>query len=379
VVPERRNANDKAGVQAEISQAIFNSDMLRLARGAQGWTQLDLANRLTISQGKLSKWEDGLLVPSGEDVDRIAALLEFPSAFFFQPDQIYGFGSCCLYHRKRKSVPLKTLNLIHDRINVIRIHLSRLVRRASMQAALEFPQLDIDEYGNNPERIANLVRSTWKMPIGPIRNLLHWVEAAGGIVIPMQMGTDRINAVSMWPRELPPLFFINNRIPADRWRFTLAHEIGHLVMHQTPTPDAESEAERFASELLMPSQQISPDLVGLDLAKAARLKHKWRVSMQALILKARDTGRITPRKCKSLYSYMGKLGYRKVEPESIAPETPATVSSIVRLYTDQLGYSMQDVAKVSLCLTESQFRNRVLGENHRIRILKNNLHHTTFN
>jgi Zn-dependent peptidase ImmA (M78 family)/DNA-binding transcriptional regulator YiaG len=344
------------------SSPSFNPEMLRLARGSRPFTQSELAEQLGISQSKIAKWEDGLLVPSSPDVTRLAAILEFPDDFFFQPDRVYGFGSCCMYHRKRKSVPLKTLNLIHDRINVIRMHVSRLIRRTQLEPSLELPRLDIDEYGSSPERIAQVMRATWRMPSGPIKSLIYWVEAAGGIVIQMNMGTDRINAVSMWPPNLPPLFFINSKIPADRWRFTLAHEIGHLVMHQTPTPDAEREADRFASEFLMPSREIGPELSRLSLPIAARLKHRWRVSMQALIMKAKDTGQISPAKCKSLFSYMGKLGYRKVEPEMISPETPTTIRSIIKLHTETLGYSMEKVANVSLCLTESQFRSRVLGD-----------------
>lgn len=50
---------------------------------------------------------------------------------------------------------------------------------------------------------------------------------------------------------MPPLFFVNVTIPADRVRFSLAHEIGHIVMHQLPTDDMEREADRFASFALI--------------------------------------------------------------------------------------------------------------------------------
>ena len=41
----------------------FNPDMLRLAQGSQERTQTALAAAISVSQGKVSKWEDGLLTP----------------------------------------------------------------------------------------------------------------------------------------------------------------------------------------------------------------------------------------------------------------------------------------------------------------------------
>jgi Zn-dependent peptidase ImmA (M78 family) len=71
----------------------------------------------------------------------------------------------------------------------------------------------------------------------------------------------------------------------------LSHELGHLVMHRFPSPQMESEANEFASALLMPRNEVTIALRGkLDLGRLAALKPEWRVSMQALLYRAQRLG-----------------------------------------------------------------------------------------
>ena len=337
----------------------FNADMLRLARGAQGETQTQLAKALSVYQGKVSKWEDGLSLPSEEEIERIARHLQYPVVFFFQQDAVYGFGTCCLYHRKRKKLAVKTLNVIHDRINVMRIGIARLLRNVD-ELPVQFERMDVDEY-DSPEQIAQLTRAAWQMPYGPVRSLVAVVEAAGGIVVQCPFGTSQLDAVSQWPRGMPPLFFVNTDNPVDRWRFTLAHEVGHIIMHRVPTANAEEEADRFASEFLMPKRDVALDLHSLTVQKALRLKPRWRVSMQALIRRARDVGTITDRKYTSLFTYLSKLGYRKNEPGPLAPEHPTTLQRLIDVHFEHLGYSFSELSKLVFC-TEQRFRADYLNE-----------------
>ena len=64
-------------------------------------------------------------------------------------------------------------------------------------------------------------------------------------------------------------FFVNTEIPGDRLRWTLAHEIGHVVMHLMPSPDQEKEADRFAAERLAARAFPPLDAPSFDRATAA--------------------------------------------------------------------------------------------------------------
>jgi Zn-dependent peptidase ImmA (M78 family) len=105
-------------------------------------------------------------------------------------------------------------------------------------------------------------------------------------------------------------------------------------MHELPTGDQESEADRFASELLMPSNSIRDELTKLDLPKLVRLKPRWGVSMAALIRKARDVSAISDHEYKQLNIALSTAGYRTNEPVPLHEELPSLVDDAVRQRLD---------------------------------------------
>ncbi|WP_410672237.1 ImmA/IrrE family metallo-endopeptidase [Amycolatopsis sp. cmx-4-68] len=68
--------------------------------------------------------------------------------------------------------------------------------------------------------------------------------------------------MSTWPTGQQPLILLNRGRLPDRERFTLAHEVGHLLMHELPADDQEKEADRFAGEFLAPAEELEPLLWG---------------------------------------------------------------------------------------------------------------------
>jgi Zn-dependent peptidase ImmA (M78 family) len=48
-------------------------------------------------------------------------------------------------------------------------------------------------------------------------------------------------------------------------RWTLVHEIGHILMHRFPTDNMEREADEFAAEFLLPAKDVKPQLYDLTL------------------------------------------------------------------------------------------------------------------
>jgi Zn-dependent peptidase ImmA (M78 family)/transcriptional regulator with XRE-family HTH domain len=335
-----------------------NPHMLAIARESRALSQTELAAALGVTQGKISKYEAGFSTVSDADLDRLANILEYPKEFFFLTDNVLGLGSCCIHHRKRQSLPVKELRAICAIINVARFHVGPLLAGVDIGGRNSFHRMDVDEY-ESPEAVAKLVRTIWQLPMGPIRSLVSAVENAGGIVFQFPFGTDKIDAVSQWPRNMPPMFFINKDLPVDRWRFSLAHELGHVIMHAVPPPDAERQADRFASELLLPAREIVGDLNSLSLAKAARLKMYWRVSMQAIIRRAKELKAISDRHYRSLQTQMSKLGYRKDEPAPLSPEEPTVIRDTIKVHCEGLGYDVAQLSALTRC-TEHHFRRLFL-------------------
>jgi Zn-dependent peptidase ImmA (M78 family)/DNA-binding XRE family transcriptional regulator len=343
-----------------MTREIFNPDMLILARESRSVTQSELAKRLSVSQANISKIEAGMLGISDEQIKHIAEILDYQESFFFQPSPRHGFASNCLYHRKRQSVPVYELRRIIAEFRIFGLEVANLLRAVEIETENRFHRMDMVEY-ESPELIAQLLRRSWGLPLGPIQNLTAAIENAGGIIIRCSFGTRKIDAMSQWAADMPPLIFVNSEAPGDRLRYSLAHEIGHIIMHQIPTNDMEREADKFAAELLMPKVEIAPYLSNVSIAKLASLKPHWKVSMAALLMRAGDLKKVTQRQKEYLWTEMGKRGYRLKEPIDIAIEQPRTIYDMVETHLNQLGYSVAELSNL-MHSKEDSFRLRYLDE-----------------
>lgn len=347
----------------------INPEMVILARESRGLTQRELAERLSVSPGWLSRVEGGLRGVQDMKLRQLSEVLDYPVDFFVQKEPIYGLGITEVFHRKRRIVAEKTLNKIYSQINIRRMNLIKMLRGVEI-GEINIRPIHMDEFDGNAKDVARLVRARWHLPHGPIQNLMKAFEDARGIVISMDFRTNTIDAISYWPPDTPPLFFVNVYSPSDRLRFTLCHELGHIIMHQDAmfTPDIEKQADEFASEFLMPEIEIRPYLTDLYLEKLATLKQFWKVSMAALLKRATDLGVITHRQSRTLWMQMGKAGYRTREPVELdlPVEKPSLEKEIVDTYIEDMGYTISELGKL-LCLSTKEVMNDYIGSEQRLR------------
>jgi len=321
-----------------------------IAREARGHTQTALAKLAGVSQATISKIEGGQQEPSPEVTDGIAHALGFPREFF---DQQVDFRHLpqSFYRKRVTGIAERTKKAVGAWHNIIRMQLRTLLSATNLPA-LNVPLLHLDEERMRPGDAAKRVRLGWHLPRGPLENLTAAVEAAGVMVLRVQLETRRVDGFSFFEQngELPPVMFINTDLPADRYRFTLAHELGHVVMHthlplaESEARDVESEADAFASELLMPEGDIRGHLSGrITVARLAELKPFWKVAMAALLYRAQQLHRVTPHQARRLWMHLrGRFGVE--EPNPIEQEQPSLLRQVLALHTGTLGYSPPQLA-----------------------------------
>ncbi|WP_245421744.1 helix-turn-helix domain-containing protein [Rhodoplanes serenus] len=334
--------------------------MLRLARQRLGFTQKAAAARLGVVQPVLSRMENGVLAPDSALLMKASQVYQVPADFFEIRDPVYGPPvSVHPMTRGKSDITARELEVITAELNIRLMHLSKFLEGVDYKATADIPALDIELYGS-PEKIAGTVRAHWGIPSGPIKNLTQLAERAGIVIGFSEFGGASVSGVTFRVAGRPPLILLNRSHPADRMRFTLAHEIGHLVMHRFPTESMEPEANAFASALLMPEADIRPAFLGrkITLELLAALKPEWRVAMQALLMRASALKFVTPNQSRYLWQQISSRGWRLREPAELdfAPEIPRVMHSIISAHLTDLGYSLAELSKL-VRLHESEFTN----------------------
>jgi Zn-dependent peptidase ImmA (M78 family)/DNA-binding XRE family transcriptional regulator len=362
----------------------FNHHMMTLARDSRGLTQAELAAQLGVMQGTLSKYETGFQEPPPEFIEDLSKALGYPQPFFYEVGRPYGLPP--FHYRRRKKLSAKALARIVAEMNIRRIHLTKLLISFDWKTKGFIPEIDQNEYRGRGrgalsiEDVARTVREMWMLPSGPIGNMVELIESNGGVVIHCDFGTDLLDAMSQRIEGLPVLFFVNVNAPADRVRHTLAHEIGHMVLHTVTVKsdeEMEDEADAFAGAFLLPADEIRPQLRRFDLRQLANMKLFWKVSMAALAVRADRLKLITPYQSKMFWIEMGRLGYRKREPNEPPKEHPKVLRQMISFHMKKLGYSTADMAKLLLLKVpefQEMYRTEVLGEPHggrpQLRVIK---------
>lgn len=295
---------------------MINGDRVRQARELCAFTQTELAERLHVEQPTIARIENGTLKPSQGLIEALALQTGFPPEFFSQPSAPdFPLGS--LLFRAHASTTLREKSEAYRYAQVI-YEMADVLSARLTPVTLRLPQL-----AEPPPRAASLTRALLGLsPDTPIPNLLKAVENAGVLVLALPIALEGRDAFSLWAGDNKrPVIFLSADRPADRIRFNIAHELGHLVLHPTirgQIAAVEKEADQFAAEFLMPEIAIRRDLVApLALAMIAKLKPRWRVSIQALTRRAFDLGIISKGQYGYLFAQIGARGWRTQEPPNL--------------------------------------------------------------
>jgi Zn-dependent peptidase ImmA (M78 family)/DNA-binding XRE family transcriptional regulator len=305
-----------------MNQTI-NGDRLKQAREIRGFTQAELAERVGVTQSTIAQLESNnkqlILQPSERIIEAIAFQTGFSVAFFYQesPPE-FPLGSL-LFRSRRSLLKREDKARVHQLGSLIYEIAEKMAKR------VRTIQTSVPRVGNeDPAMTAQITRAAFGLsPHTPVRNLLNLLEKNGVFVFAIPLSVEEHDSYSVWADTQPrrPVIMISSGKPGDRQRFSLAHELGHLVMHDT-FPEGlkkiEDEADRFASEFLLPEDAMRSAIESpVTLTSLARLKPRWGVSIAALIVRARQLGIITDRQAKYLHQQMHGEKWDKTEPENL--------------------------------------------------------------
>lgn len=337
-------------------------EVLTTARRASGMTQGELADKAGVTQAALSRYENGLREPDDEVLAELALALGVTPRFFRHAGTVRGAMAVDAHMRRRATAPATVWKRLEARLNMYRMHASLMSEEVALRADRRIPTFDPIDV--DPGEAARLVRMQWQLPVGPVRNLVRWLESAGCIVIEEPFGTPRVDGMSQWVNGIP-LILLNADAPTDRKRLTAAHELGHLVLHsEEVVEDPEGQANEFAAEFLMPLEVIKPQLRNLQASRLPDLKRQWGVSMAALVERSYRAGLMRAEDRTRMYKMFSVRGWRKNEPgsSSLPPESPSLTTSIYDALASR-GLAEEEIAQIAGFASSGE--NRLLQGSHR--------------
>lgn len=307
---------------------------IRQAREFRGLTQTELARRCDVSQPLVAQLEASTKAASPHLLEVIAFQTGFPLPFFRRAE--YGeFPLGSLIFRARKAMSAKERDQVHRYGEVLYEGVSQLADRVHFGPVL-LPRLRGGDV-SSPAHAAEITRAALGLsPDKPITNLTTTLERAGVLVLALPLHTKDATAYSLWAGEQPVIVTFAGA-PGDRLRMSLAHELGHLVMHQQLVGEEkqrEKEAFLFAGELLVPEKAARDELIRpLTLSSLAPLKPRWGVALSALIMRASQLEIITERQQRYLFQQLSQRGWRTREPANLdlPVEKPRAIRKMIEL------------------------------------------------
>ena len=269
------------------------------AREARAMSMEDLANSIGVTRQSISKYEKGIIGPSPDTLLTISYVLAFPIEFFYKIEVESTARSSPLFFRSNSNIAKKVKTACRHQVkwaDEVKKQLEQYVDFIER----DIPTIDVDYEDLSDEDIEELalaVRRKWGLADDPIKDLIGLLEN-NGIIVAKFATSDfcafkGIDAFSSWKDGTPYILYHSIQKSAVRTRFSILHELGHLIMHSSILEEdstkksivdfADMQADRFAAAFLLPATSFPKDIRSTSLASLEAVKQKWGAAMSTLI------------------------------------------------------------------------------------------------
>lgn len=342
-----------------------NAGRIQLARNLRGILQGELSVLLGHNtQAIISNLETEKTEFTTEHAESIAKVLNLPVSFFYKKKNFTRLSK--FYYRKRNAFPASKLIPLESKIEVIRSLYTELLKSVEFETP-QLPSIRVNEK-NKPEQIAATLRLFLNLGEEPIDNLIGLVEKLGIPIVFLDVDSDKFSGMTLQTDNNQSLIVVNKNMSNDHKKFTVAHELGHLIMHIPFSEEAdfydnedlnivEKQADQFAGAFLIPTHQARYQFKDLTYSKLSELKMHWKVSKQAIIYRAKDAGAISETKFKNLFIELSRFGERKTEKVEIQIDQPTLFNKIIQFHETRLELTKKQIAEDLAGITEADFND----------------------
>ncbi len=306
------------------------SSRITEAREARSFSMEALADYAGVTKQSISKYERGIINPSSEVLQAISLTLNFPIDFFYKEDTASFATSSALFFRSRSNIAKKVKkactyqikwtdeikNILESYVDFIDNHIPTINDN--------YDDLSLDDI----EELALQMRKEWGLEDRPVGDLIGILENNGVLVSQFAVNNfcafKGIDAFSSWKNGTPYILYHSIPKSAVRTRFSILHELGHLVLHSAVSDSdavkknvldyADMQADRFAAAFLLPATSFPNDISGTSLASLEVIKRKWGAAFSTIIKRCETLDLLSENQLNYLKRQMTTKKYWHKEP-----------------------------------------------------------------
>ncbi len=336
----------------------FCGSRLREAREARGLTAASFAELVGVSAQSISAYEQTRATPGPDRLSRISEILNLPLRYFtesgsFEDDSpIYWRSMAAATKTSRMRARRK-----YDWFRRIVGFLSKYVSIPELSIPPPINVQNPEEISDSTiEQVAARTREHFGIGGGAIDNLTWLLENNGVLIGFDSFGAATLDAFSQVCVDGHAYAILNGEHgTAVRFRFDLAHELGHMVLHRALDAKhvanssrnalMETQAHRFAAEFLMPAAVFAKHFYAPTIDAVKLSKRVWKVSLQAIVQHASRLSLITEQQAQRLWKTLSAKGWRRTEPydDMLEIERPELMKSAFSSILDAKAASRDDI------------------------------------
>lgn len=302
-------------------KAIFG-ERFKSARLMNGFSLQDLADAIDnkVSRQALHRYEKGEVIPDAEKIHLLSEALNVSFDYFFRSTKVE-LGE--VEYRKLSKMPQKEAAMINEKTKEYLSRYLELEEILGLPNEFEHPLKDfpvVTEY-KHVNQVANILRDKWELGKGPIFNIVELLEDKKIKVVKLDVAEDFDGLQTFVNGNIPVIAYnIRKANKPDRIRFTLLHELAHLLLKFGNLTEKEKETlcHQFSGAMLLPEETIKEELGAhrnkLSTLELGNIKKQYGISMQAIVMRAKACGIINDHYTKQFFFFMKQMNWKVDEP-----------------------------------------------------------------
>jgi len=285
---------------------------IRNSRLQKGYSLQELADKLGVSKQMISKYEQGQSMPTSEKLIAFSRLFGEKVDYFFRKPEVE-IGE--ISFRKKSRFSNKRINSLKEEIRVKIENYLYVENICNLNTVFVNPLLLVDvKTAGDVVNAVDTLRDAWNIGNDPIYNIIQLLEDKEVKVIEVEDDSSHFDGLSTVVDAKFYVVVVNKNLPIERKRFTILHELGHLLLNLSDFEEKEQEkmCHAFASEMLLAQKNVYAEFgskrSNISLEEMKNIQKKYGISIPAIVYKLTELQIITK---DQLAQFFKRLNYDK--------------------------------------------------------------------